>query len=138
MQVGGSFGTAVLAVILATSATSTTAAFHVAFAWGRRTDRTGTHPRPAHANRPTRMTGNRKSRRVAKSDRTRIAARGQAGVSDDRAAMLAGHGVLRGHVVVVVGVLRSRLAEPWTLSSLAEEVHLSHLGIFCQPGDCYV
>lgn len=84
------------------------------------------------------MTGNRKSRRVAKSDRTRIAARGQAGVSDDRAAMLAGHGVLRGHVVVVVGVLRSRLAEPWTLSSLAEEVHLSHLGIFCQLGDCYV
>lgn len=34
-------------------------------------------------------------------------------------------GVLRGHAVVAVGVLRDRLAEPWTLSSLAEEVHLS-------------
>lgn len=30
---------------------------------------------------------------------------------------LVGHGVLRGHVVVAVGVLRNRLAEPWTLSS---------------------
>jgi transcriptional regulator GlxA family with amidase domain len=35
------------------------------------------------------------------------------------------HGVVRGHVVVAVGLLRSRLAEPWTLGSLAEEVHLS-------------
>jgi hypothetical protein len=39
-------------------------------------------------------------------------------------------GVTRAHAVVADGVLRTRLAEPWTLSSLAEEVHLSrsHLG----------
>ena len=36
-----------------------------------------------------------------------------------------GHGVVRGHVVTAVGLLRDRLAEPWTLNSLAEEVHLS-------------
>jgi transcriptional regulator GlxA family with amidase domain len=35
------------------------------------------------------------------------------------------HGVTRGHIVVAVGVLRSRLAEPWTLDALADEVHLS-------------
>ncbi len=34
-------------------------------------------------------------------------------------------GVVRGHVVIAVGVLRARLAEPWTLDSLAIEVHLS-------------
>jgi transcriptional regulator GlxA family with amidase domain len=34
-------------------------------------------------------------------------------------------GVVRGHVVTAIGVLRTRIAEPWTLSSLAEEVHLS-------------
>jgi transcriptional regulator GlxA family with amidase domain len=34
-------------------------------------------------------------------------------------------GVVRGHVVVAVGILRDRLYEQWTLSSLAEEVHLS-------------
>ncbi len=38
---------------------------------------------------------------------------------------LVGHGVLRGHVVIAVGLLRGRMAEPWTLSSLADEVHLS-------------
>lgn len=38
---------------------------------------------------------------------------------------MAGRGVIRGHVVAAVGVLRSRLAEPWTLSLLAQEVHLS-------------
>jgi EmrB/QacA subfamily drug resistance transporter len=32
-QLGGSFGTAILAVVLATSAASTTTAFHVAFTW---------------------------------------------------------------------------------------------------------
>lgn len=49
MQVGGSFGTAVLAVILATGATGTTAAFHVAFAWDRRlgpSDRPHWHSSP--------------------------------------------------------------------------------------------
>lgn len=34
-------------------------------------------------------------------------------------------GIVHGHVVVAVNVLRSRLAEPWTLDSLADEVHLS-------------
>lgn len=34
-------------------------------------------------------------------------------------------GVVRGHVVTAVGVLRARLAEPWTLDALADEVHLS-------------
>lgn len=34
-------------------------------------------------------------------------------------------GVVHGHVVVAVNLLRSRLAEPWTLNSLADEVHLS-------------
>jgi transcriptional regulator GlxA family with amidase domain len=35
------------------------------------------------------------------------------------------HGVLRGHVVAAVSVLHPRLAEPWTLNSLAQEIHLS-------------
>ena len=35
------------------------------------------------------------------------------------------HGVTRGHVLTAVGLLRDRLAEPWTLNSLANEVHLS-------------
>jgi transcriptional regulator GlxA family with amidase domain len=34
-------------------------------------------------------------------------------------------GVVRGHVVVAVEVLRKRIAEPWTLDALTEEVHLS-------------
>jgi len=34
-------------------------------------------------------------------------------------------GIVHGHVVVAVNVLHSRLAEPWTLNSLAGEVHLS-------------
>ena len=39
--------------------------------------------------------------------------------------MPAAPGVVRGHVVVAVKVMSSRLNEPWTLNSLAEEVHLS-------------
>ena len=35
------------------------------------------------------------------------------------------HGVVRGHVVVAIKLLRERLAEPWTLDALAKEVHLS-------------
>ena len=35
------------------------------------------------------------------------------------------HGVVRGHVVIAVKLLRERMAEPWTLSGLAAEVHLS-------------
>jgi AraC-like DNA-binding protein len=34
-------------------------------------------------------------------------------------------GVVRSHVETTIGVLRDRLAEPWTLTTLAEEVHLS-------------
>ncbi len=34
-------------------------------------------------------------------------------------------GVVHGHVVVAINVLRNRLAEPWTLDALADEVHLS-------------
>jgi transcriptional regulator GlxA family with amidase domain len=34
-------------------------------------------------------------------------------------------GVVRGHVVVAVEVLRSRMAESWSLDALADEVHLS-------------
>ena len=37
----------------------------------------------------------------------------------------AGRGVVRGHTVTAVKILRDRLAEPWTLDALAEEVHLS-------------
>ncbi len=40
-------------------------------------------------------------------------------------AVAAGHGVVRGHVVTAVKLLRERIAEPWTLNSLAQEVHLS-------------
>lgn len=40
-------------------------------------------------------------------------------------AVPAVRGVVRGHVVTAVGVLRSRITEPWTLNSLADEVHLS-------------
>ena len=38
---------------------------------------------------------------------------------------LAPYGVVRGHVVTATDVLRTRLAERWTLGSLADEVHLS-------------
>lgn len=34
-------------------------------------------------------------------------------------------GVTRGHAAAAVRLLSSRLAEPWTLTSLAEEIHLS-------------
>jgi transcriptional regulator GlxA family with amidase domain len=42
-----------------------------------------------------------------------------------RAITLAPRGVARGHVVVAVRLLSERIAEPWTLNSLADEVHLS-------------
>lgn len=35
------------------------------------------------------------------------------------------HGVVRGHVVVAIKLMREQIAEPWTLNSLAAEVHLS-------------
>ncbi len=38
---------------------------------------------------------------------------------------VAKHGVVRGHVVTTVGVLRARLADPWTLDTLAHEANLS-------------
>ncbi len=34
-------------------------------------------------------------------------------------------GVVHGHVLTAVQLLSSRIAEPWTLSALADEVHLS-------------
>jgi transcriptional regulator GlxA family with amidase domain len=34
-------------------------------------------------------------------------------------------GVVRGHVVATVRILREHLADPWTLDSLADEAHLS-------------
>jgi transcriptional regulator GlxA family with amidase domain len=37
----------------------------------------------------------------------------------------AAHGVVRGHAITAVGVLRARMAERWTLDSLADEVYLS-------------
>lgn len=40
------------------------------------------------------------------------------------------HGVMRGHVVVSVKLMRERLAEPWTDGALAEEVHLSRSHLF--------
>jgi hypothetical protein len=39
--------------------------------------------------------------------------------------MLAERGVVRGHTVAAIGELHRRLTKPWTLSSLAAEVHLS-------------
>ncbi|MDA8298178.1 MAG: AraC family transcriptional regulator [Actinomycetota bacterium] len=46
-------------------------------------------------------------------------------ISGTTPALIARRGVVRGHVVTAVGVLRTRLAERWTLNALAEEVHLS-------------
>ncbi len=40
-------------------------------------------------------------------------------------AVLATRCVVRSHVVTAVGVLRSRIAEPWTLNGLAQEVNVS-------------
>ncbi len=34
-------------------------------------------------------------------------------------------GIVRGHVVAAIDILRARVGEPWTLNALAEEVHLS-------------
>jgi AraC family transcriptional regulator len=34
-------------------------------------------------------------------------------------------GVVRGHVVATVRILREHLADPWTLDSLADEAHVS-------------
>lgn len=40
-------------------------------------------------------------------------------------ALCPARGIVRGHVVAAVGALRKRIAEPWTLDALADEVHLS-------------
>ncbi|GAB3924494.1 hypothetical protein GCM10011575_03620 [Microlunatus endophyticus] len=47
------------------------------------------------------------------------------GVHERQPNTLAPRGIVRGHVVVAVKLLRERIAEPWTLDSLADEVHLS-------------
>lgn len=69
-----------------------------------------------------------------------IGAAGRTGSAVVEQAVAAGHEVtaFRGHVVVAVGAPRSRLAEPWTFSSLAEEVHLPHLGVSCHRDHAYV
>jgi len=46
-------------------------------------------------------------------------------VTDRPEQVSATHGIVRGHVVIAVNVLRHRLTEPWSLDSLAAEVHLS-------------
>lgn len=46
-------------------------------------------------------------------------------ISSTTPAPPAVHGVVRGHVVNAVAILRSRIAEPWTLNALAHEVNLS-------------
>jgi hypothetical protein len=46
-------------------------------------------------------------------------------VDERKPDRLAPRGIVRGHVVVAVNTLRSRLAEPWSLDALADEVHLS-------------
>jgi transcriptional regulator GlxA family with amidase domain len=53
-----------------------------------------------------------------------MSARRQAS-SPPAAGEFAVHGVVRGHAVAAVNVLNARVAEPWTLGSLAQEVHLS-------------
>ena len=58
--------------------------------------------------------------------RHRVDGRGGAPPSHGAAAArLVVRGVVRGHVETAVGVLRDHLAEPWTLDSLAKQVHLS-------------
>ena len=53
----------------------------------------------------------------------RVDGRGNAPPPDGAAAaLLVVRGVVRGHVETAVGALRDRLAEPWTLTTLAEEV----------------
>lgn len=46
-------------------------------------------------------------------------------------------GVVHGHVVAAVRVLGDRIAEPWTLRALAEEVHLSRSQL-CRAFDATV
>ncbi len=50
--------------------------------------------------------------------------------SQPQHAVTAGHGVVRGHVVTAVKLMRERIAEPWTDGALAEEVHLSRSHLF--------
>lgn len=44
-----------------------------------------------------------------------------------RPTRIAVRGVVHGHAVAAVGAMQKRLTEPWTLDSLAAEVHLSTL-----------
>ena len=71
------------------------------------------------------MTSSPKPHRTEKSDRDQITASGQRNTVDDQDTPRAGHGVVRGHVVVAIKLLRERIAEPWTLDLLADEVRLS-------------
>jgi transcriptional regulator GlxA family with amidase domain len=47
------------------------------------------------------------------------------GVTEIEPTPPAVRGMVRGHVVTAVRILHSRIAEPWTLDTLAEQVHLS-------------
>jgi AraC-like DNA-binding protein len=35
------------------------------------------------------------------------------------------HGIVRGHAVIAIKLFRERIADPWTLDTPAQEVHLS-------------
>ena len=50
---------------------------------------------------------------------------GSRNIRERQPPAVAARGIVRGHAVLGVSALRARIAEPWTLSSLAEEVHLS-------------
>jgi transcriptional regulator GlxA family with amidase domain len=81
------------------------------------------------------MAGDRTSRGYSGSTRPTTDREHQFRLPDDTTTP--SRGVVRGHVVTAVGLLRDRLAEPWTLNSLAEEVHLSrsqHVRSFAATG----
>lgn len=46
-------------------------------------------------------------------------------MASSQAITLAARGVVRSHAVTAVGLLRTRIAETWSLDALAAEVHLS-------------
>ena len=59
------------------------------------------------------------------ADRLKTASAPARSSSPRDAAIHASRGIVRGHVVTAVEVLRAKLGEPWTLDSLVAEVHLS-------------
>ena len=59
------------------------------------------------------------------TDQTHDTASEQRPAAPSQPITLAPRGVVRGHVIVAVNLLRERIAEPWTLNALAREVNLS-------------